>query len=133
MESIYKSFWYLKNKKRNLAWDFVSNMSKNILDKTIEQMKLLEIYGIDTQRVSVKKFQNGIWKIRTKDSSNNVRLFFYMIENNIYYIYGFYKSTQKTPEGKKITINNLKQDLLNDLQKKDYKDYLIEIKYNKLK
>lgn len=123
----YHSYFFKKNKKRSQASDFLNKMEKNIYKKTIEEMKLLSQHGINTKEVSIKKFQNGIWKIRVKNPSNNVRLFFYIIENNIYYLYGFYKSTQKTPEGKKITINNLKVDLLNSLKKNDYQDYLEEI------
>ncbi len=126
------SYFYLKNKNRNLALDFLKEMNKNILNKTIEQMKLLELYGIDTKKVSVKKFQNDIWKIRTKDSSNNVRFFFYIIENKIIYIYGFFKSTQKTPEGKKITINNLKTELVNLSKQNDFESYLEKIDWEKI-
>ena len=126
----YTSYFFVKNKQRNLAKDFLIKMSPNIYSKTIEQMKLLEKYGLDTSRVSIKKFQNGIWKIRTKDASNNVRLFFYIIDNHIYYLFGFYKSTQKTPEGMKIKINNLKNDLIktiNEVQPNN--EYFEKIKF----
>ena len=107
-------------------------MDKNIFQKTIIEMKNVEQYGIDTKKCSIKKFQNGIWKIRTKDHSNNVRLFFYIIDSNIYYLYGFMKKTQKNPEGKKVTINNLKIDLLETLKLKNNEVYFQEINLNEL-
>ena len=80
----YSSYFFIKNKKKNLAKEYLDNLDTKIWLKTINQMKLLEIYGIDTDKVSIKKFQNNIWKIRTKDAFNNVRLFFYIIDNSIY-------------------------------------------------
>ena len=127
-----ESYFFIKNKSRNLVNDFLKSMNKYIYKKTINQMKLLEIYGINTNCVSIKKFQNDIWKIRAKDASNNVRVYFYMIENKIYYLYAFYKSTQKTPENKKIVINNLKKELLISLKKRDFELYLEKIDFNLL-
>lgn len=77
-------FFYLHNQKKNNAKDFFIFNGKNIYQKTIEQMKLLLKFGIDSTKVNIKKFQNGIWKIRTKDSSNNVCFFFYEIEKNFF-------------------------------------------------
>lgn len=132
MQYPYTSFFFLKNKTKNQVLEFLEDMNINIFKKTVNEMKLLAQYGIDTDNVSIKKFQNGIWKIRTKDPSNNVRLFFYIIDNKIYYLYGFMKKTQKTPEGKKITINNLKIDLLNVLKLKNHDDYFNEINLDEL-
>jgi len=71
-----KLFFYLHNQKKNNAKDFLFSMEKNIYQKTIEQIELLLKFGIDPTKVNIKKFQNGISKIRTKDSSNNVHFFF---------------------------------------------------------
>lgn len=128
----FNAFYFYKNDQHNQVYDFLKSMNFNILTKTIQQMKLLEQYGIEPGYVSIKKFQNGIWKIRTKDVSNNVRLFFYIIDNNIYYLYGFMKKTQKTPEGKKITINNLKILLLNAIKQNRLSEHIKPINYNEL-
>ena len=129
MEKKYNSYYFINNGSKNQVYEFLSKMNRRILEKTIFQMKQLEIYGINTEMCNIKKFQNGIWKIRTKDPSNNVRLFFYIIDNNIYYLYGFYKKTQKTPEGKKITINNLKIKLLDVLKNNNVNKYIKSIDY----
>lgn len=123
----YSSYFFKKNKKKAQALEFLNNLDRNVYKKIIQEMKLLEEYGIDTNHVSIKKFQNDIWKIRVKNPSNNIRLFFYIIKSNIYYLYAFNKNTQKTPEGKKITINNLKIDLINSLKKNNYQEFLQKI------
>ena len=97
----YKSYFFKKNTIKSQPKDFLEGMEKNIYKKTINEMMLLQKYGIDTNYVSIKKFQNNIWKIRVKNPSNNVRLFFYVIDNNIYYIYGFYKKLKKHQRVKK--------------------------------
>ena len=127
----YSSYFFIKNKKKNLAKEYLDNLDTKIWLKTINQMKLLEIYGIDTDKVSIKKFQNNIWKIRTKDAFNNVRLFFYIIDNSIYYLYGFNKTTQKTPEGKKVIINNLKSKLLSVHKNSNFNNYILKINWEK--
>lgn len=128
----YKSYFFIKNKNKNQVLDFLLSMDKNIFQKTILEMKNVEKYGIDTKNCSIKKFQNGIWKIRTKDHSNNVRLFFYIIDSKIYYLYGFMKKTQKNPEGKKVTINNLKIDLSETLKLRNNESYFQEINLDNL-
>ena len=57
---MYSSYFFIKNKKKNLANEYLDNLDTKIWLKTIDQMKLLEIYGIDTDKVSIKKFQNNI-------------------------------------------------------------------------
>ena len=56
----YNSYFFIKNKSRNLAREFLKTMDKHIFKKTVDQMKLLDIHGINTSLVSIKKFQNGI-------------------------------------------------------------------------
>ena len=130
--SLYSSYFFIKNKKKNLAYEYLNSLDKKILSKIIHQMKLLEIYGIDTEKISIKKFQNNIWKIKIKDAFNSVRLFFYIIDHSIYYLYGFNKTTQKTPNGKKIIINNLKNKLLIVHKESDFSKYLLKIDWKKI-
>lgn len=130
---IYSSYFFIKNKKKNLAKEYLDSLDSKIWLKTVNQMKLLESFGINLDKVSIKKFQNNIWKIKTKDVFNNVRLFFFIIDNSIYYLYGFNKTTQKTPEGKKIIINNLKDKLLLAHSSSDFSDYLLKIDWKNFK
>ncbi len=128
----YESYFFIKNKNKNQVLDFLISMDKNIFYRTITEMKNLEKFGIDTKNCSIKKFQNSIWKIRTKDHSNNVRLFFYIVDTNIYYLYGFMKKTQKNPEGKKVKINNLKIDLIEVLKIDNNDLYFKKINFDDL-
>ncbi len=130
---IYSSYFFIKNKKKNLAKEYLDSLDSKIWLKTINQMKLLESFGINLDKVSIKKFQNNIWKIKTKDAFNNVRLFFFIIDDSIYYLYGFNKTTQKTPEGKKIIINNLKDKLVLAHSSSDFSDYLLKIDWKNFK
>lgn len=130
---IYSSYFFIKNKKKNLAKEYLDSLDSKIWLKTVNQMKLLESFGINLDKVSIKKFQNNIWKIKTKDAFNNVRLFFFIIDHSIYYLYGFNKTTQKTPEGKKIIINNLKDKLVLAHSNSDFSDYLLKIDWKNFK
>ncbi len=130
---IYSSYFFIKNKKKNLAKEYLDSLDSKIWLKTVNQMKLLESFGINLDKVSIKKFQNNIWKIKTKDAFNNVRLFFFIIDDSIYYLYGFNKTTQKTPEGKKIIINNLKDKLVLAHSGSDFSDYLLKIDWKNFK
>lgn len=85
-------------------------------NRIFEQMKLLEVYGIKPGYVKIKKFQNDMFKIRLNDGNNNCRVYFIIIDNVIYYLYGYNKKTQKTAIGIKIKINNLKIELLEQLK-----------------
>lgn len=123
---MYKTIFFKKTiTKKCLVLDYLQNdIPKSTMLKIIEQMKLLEIYGIKPGYVKIKKFQNEMFKIRLNDGNNNCRVYFILIDGVIYYLFGYNKKTQKTAEGIKIKINNLKVELLNQIQK--HEDYLLD-------
>lgn len=123
---MYKTIFFKKTiTKKCLVLDYLQNdIPKSTMLKIIEQMKLLEIYGIKPGYVKIKKFQNEMFKIRLNDGNNNCRVYFILIDGVIYYLFGYNKKTQKTAEGIKIKINNLKVELLNQIQKRE--DYLFD-------
>ncbi len=123
---MYKTIFFKKTiTKKCLVLDYLQNdIPKSTMLKIIEQMKLLEIYGIKPGYVKIKKFQNEMFKIRLNDGNNNCRVYFILINGVIYYLFGYNKKTQKTAEGIKIKINNLKVELLNQIQK--HEDYLFD-------
>lgn len=123
---MYKTIFFKKTiTKKCLVLDYLQNdIPKSTMLKIIEQMKLLEIYGIKPGYVKIKKFQNEMFKIRLNDGNNNCRVYFILINDVIYYLFGYNKKTQKTAEGIKIKINNLKVELLNQIQKRE--DYLLD-------
>lgn len=123
---MYKTIFFKKTiTKKCLVLDYLQNdIPKSTMLKIIEQMKLLEIYGIKPGYVKIKKFQNEMFKIRLNDGNNNCRVYFILIDGVIYYLFGYNKKTQKTAEGIKIKINNLKVELLNQIQK--HEDYLFD-------
>lgn len=123
---MYKTIFFQKSTtKKCLVLDYLKNdIPKSTFLKIIEQMKLLEIYGIKPGYVKIKKFQNDMFKIRLNDGNNNCRVYFILINDVIYYLFGYNKKTQKTAEGIKVKINNLKVELLNQIQK--HESYLID-------
>lgn len=123
---MYKTIFFKKTiTKKCLVLEYLQNdIPKSTMLKIIEQMKLLEIYGIKPGYVKIKKFQNEMFKIRLNDGNNNCRVYFILIDGVIYYLFGYNKKTQKTAEGIKIKINNLKVELLNQIQK--HEDYLFD-------
>ncbi len=123
---MYKTIFFKKTiTKKCLVLEYLQNdIPKSTMLKIIEQMKLLEIYGIKPGYVKIKKFQNEMFKIRLNDGNNNCRVYFILIDGVIYYLFGYNKKTQKTAEGIKIKINNLKVELLNQIQKRE--DYLLD-------
>ena len=123
---MYKTIFFKKTiTKKCLVLDYLQNdIPKSTMLKIIEQMKLLEIYGIKPGYVKIKKFQNEMFKIRLNDGNNNCRVYFILIDGVIYYLFGYNKKKKKTAEGIKIKINNLKVELLNQIQKNE--DYLFD-------
>lgn len=123
---MYKTIFFKKTiTKKCLVLEYLQNdIPKSTMLKIIEQMKLLEIYGIKPGYVKIKKFQNEMFKIRLNDGNNNCRVYFILIDGVIYYLFGYNKKTQKTAEGIKVKINNLKVELLNQIQK--HEDYLFD-------
>lgn len=66
---MYKTIFFKKTTtKKCLVLDYLQNdIPKSTMLKIIEQMKLLEIYGIKPGYVKIKKFQNEMFKIRLND------------------------------------------------------------------
>ncbi len=122
MNKNYFSIFFQKSasKKSQVQYYLNNEIPNSTKNRIIEQMKLIEIYGIKPGYVKIKKFQNGMFKIRLNDGDNNCRVYFIIIDNVIYYLYGYNKKTQKTAEGIKTKINNLKIELLNQIKNNDY-------------
>lgn len=112
-------FFKKTDKNKSQVMEYLQN---EIPDSTrlriFEQMKLIEKYGIKPGYVKIKKFQNDMFKIRLNDGNNNCRVYFILIDRTIYYLYGYNKKTQKTANGIKIKINNLKIELLERIKAK---------------
>ena len=123
MEQNYKTIFFLKNNSNKSYINEYFNLIPNAtIIRILQQMKLIEHYGIKPGYVKIKKFQNDMFKIRLNDGNNNCRVYFIMINNVIYYLFGYNKKTQKTDSGIKIKINNIKIELLEQL--KQNKNYL---------
>lgn len=90
---------------------FIAKVEKKMKARIEKEIALLQIYGIDFDRVHIKYFRQGIYKLRVNQNGSTTRIFF-IIENNIIYIlHGFVKVTQKTPEGEKGRIVRYKNDV----------------------
>lgn len=108
-----------------------NNIPKSTRKKIIDQMHLLEEHGLKYGYVKIKGFLDDMHKIRLNDGNNNCRVYFYIFNNVVYYLYAYNKKTQKTAENIKIKIKNIKIELLEQIKSK--KEYLFNfIDLNKI-
>ena len=79
--------------------DFLDNINdKKLKAKIFRDIALLQTYGIELKKPYTSYIGDGIWELRTKQSSNISRiLYFTFTQNKIILLNGFIKKTQKTP------------------------------------
>jgi len=73
---------------------------KALFAKVIRDMELLESKGNLLREPYTKPIEDGIFELRTKQSNNIVRVFFFfVVGKKIILTNGFVKKTNKTPKG----------------------------------
>lgn len=83
--------------------EFLDSISDNKLaSKVVRDMKFLEINGHLVRPPQSKAVSDGLFELRTKQSTNIARVFyFFFIGRKIIMTNGFVKKTSKTPPGEK--------------------------------
>ena len=80
--------------------DFLSTLDVKLRAKVFRDLGLLQKNGNDLGMPFSKFLDDGIFELRTKLGSNNVRvLYFFIYGKTIIITNGFKKKTQKTPIG----------------------------------
>lgn len=86
---------------------------KKLKAKVLKDIELLQIRGIELRKPHVDFIEDGIWELRTKQSSNISRiLYFTFTGNKIVLLNGFIKKTQKTPQNEIDRAKKYKNDYL---------------------
>lgn len=83
----------------NSVADFIDKIKdKKLKAKVLRDIKLLNDFGTELKQPYVDYLKDGIWELRTKQSSNIARtLYFTFTGQKIVLLHGFVKKTQKTP------------------------------------
>lgn len=94
--------------------DFFDNIKdKKLKAKVFRDIELLEEYGIQLTEPRASYLGDGIWELRTKQSSNIARtLYFTYTGKTIVLLHGFVKKTPKTPPEEKRRAIRHKEDYI---------------------
>ncbi len=115
-ESIKQNFEviaYEKTEGSFPAMDFVLGLPDKLQAKTLRDLALLAEYGNDPKGKLTKSLGDGIFEVRSKQSSNIARvLYFFMIGKKIILTNGFLKKTQKTPQSEIDLAKKYREDYL---------------------
>ena len=77
---------------------FLDGIELKLRAKAVRDIELLARYGKHLREPFSKYIQDGIFELRTKQSTNITRiLYFFYTDNKIILTNGFVKKTQKTP------------------------------------
>ena len=78
--------------------EFLDSLSPKLLAKTLKDIDLLEKFGNNLREPFSKKLSDGIFELRTKQSSDITRIFYFFIfDKRIVLTNGFVKKSNKTP------------------------------------
>lgn len=119
----------LAKRRRILAWqiDFYEDEQgesnvKEFLDsieneklkaKVLKDIGLLQNRGTELRKPHADYIEDGIWELRTKQSSNISRILYFTFTNNkIVLLNGFIKKQQKTPRNEIDRAKKYKNDYL---------------------
>lgn len=86
---------------------------KKLKAKIVRDIGLLREFGTDLREPYTDYIKDGIWELRTKQSNNIARTFYFTVSGKkIILLHGFVKKTNKTPKREiECAINN-KNDYL---------------------
>lgn len=81
------------------ARDFLDSLPSKLAAKTRISIDLLRRYGYRLQMPYARKVSDDIWELRSKQSSNITRIFYFFFDNEkIILTNGFIKKTNSTPK-----------------------------------
>ena len=104
MTETFNVEFYETSETKSPILDFVKSLDVKLRAKVFRDLGLLEKNGNNLGMPFSRLLDDGIFELRTKSGSNNVRLlYFFMIGKTIIVTNGFKKKTQKTPT-REITL-----------------------------
>lgn len=96
---MYEIIFYDKEDGKVPVEEFLNSLSPKLLAKTLKNIDLLEKFGNNLREPFSKKLVDGIFELRTKQSSDITRiLYFFVIDKKIVLTNGFVKKSNKTPK-----------------------------------
>lgn len=96
---MYEILFYDKEDGKVPVEEFLNSLSPKLLAKTLKNIDLLEKFGNNLREPFSKKLVDGIFELRTKQSSDITRiLYFFVIDKKIVLTNGFVKKSNKTPK-----------------------------------
>jgi phage-related protein len=108
---MYEIIFYDSEDGRCPVQDFLDSLNPKLLAKTLRTIDLLEHNGSQLREPYSKKLENGIFELRTKQSSDITRvLYFFFVGEKIVLTNGFVKKSQKTPKAEKELAKKYKAD-----------------------
>lgn len=108
----YQYLFYKRESGKCPFDKFWSTITKKMKEKVIREMELFLEYGMNFEKVHLKRFRDGIYKFRVNQGNDTARIFFIIKDEYVIILQAFIKVTQKTPEGEKIKIPRYKIDAL---------------------
>ncbi len=108
----YQFAFYIKPSGQCPFEKFWHSIGHKMKIKILREMDLLLKYGMNFDQVHIKRFKDGVYKLRVNQGNDTARVFFVIVYNIIFILQAFIKVTQKTPEGEKIKIPRYKNEVL---------------------
>ena len=105
--------FYEKESGEKPCLEFLNTLEVKLRAKAFRDLSLLEEKGTDLRLPYSEHLDDGIFELRTKQSTNIVRnLYFFFVGNKIIVTHGFRKKTQKTPPGEIVRAKEYRRDYL---------------------
>jgi phage-related protein len=105
------TYYNNKRKRINNVRDFLDSLEPKLLAKTLRTIDLLETNGPQLREPYSKILENGIFELRTKQSSDITRvLYFFISGQKAVLTNGFIKKSQKTPKAELDLAKKYKAD-----------------------
>lgn len=95
------------------AKDFLDSLPGKLASKTKVSIDLLRKYGYLLQKPYVEKVDDNIWELRTKQSTNITRIFYFFFnKDKAILTNGFVKKTNKIPKNEIIKAREYREDYI---------------------
>jgi phage-related protein len=108
---MYEIIFYDSKDGKCPVQEFLDSLEPKLLAKTLRTIDLLEYNGPQLRETYSKMLEDGIFELRTKQSSDITRvLYFFFVGRKIVLTNGFVKKSQKTPKAEKELARKYKAD-----------------------
>jgi phage-related protein len=108
---MYEIIFYDSEDGKCPVQDFLDSLEPKLLAKTLRTIDLLEHNGTQLREPYSKMLEDGIFELRTKQSSDITRvLYFFFVGRKVVLTNGFVKKSQKTPKAEKELAKKYKVD-----------------------